>query len=326
MTWEYWIKQYVEVHCTARGLRPKTIDAYFASLRQFRTYVRFRLLDQSPDALAPVDILNYVEYLRKERKNGDAAVNRQITILRNFYRAAVAMDLLAPAGNPLARFPKLKPPKKSFRETLTDEEVERLLQAPPTNTVMGHRDRAILALLYGTGIRASECAGLLFKHVDLVHGTIRVTGKGGNERTVPLNRGVRDALTVYEKVRGRGLPTAPYFVSRKGNAVSRQVVFERVRKYVQVSRIDKKMSPHGLRHTFATHLVRRGVNLVTLRDLLGHRQLTSTQIYLHMTADDLRKATDRHPIGRLLETVQELLPDRRLPYQFPPGTRITRRR
>lgn len=326
MIWQFWLKQFIEVHCSARGLSPKTIDAYHASLQQFRTYVRFRVADRSPAELAPVDILNYVEHLRKERKNGDASVNRQVTILRNFYRACVGMELLEPNANPLAKFPKIKAAHRRFRETLSAEEVGRLLDAPPCDSVLGLRDRAILVLLYGTGIRASECAQLAVRNVDLVANTIRVRGKGGDERVVPLNGRVKDALAEYIGAAGERAMDQTFFFSRKRKPLSRQVIYERVRKYARLARIEKKLSPHGLRHTFATHLVRKGVNLVVLRDLLGHRQLTSTQIYLNMTAEDLRKATNMHPIGKLLKSVADLLPDKRLPFQYPPGKRFASRR
>jgi integrase/recombinase XerD len=220
----------------------------------------------------------------------------------------------------MAHFPKVKKPSRKLPEVLTEQEVPLLLAQPRKDTIIGLRDCALLTLLYGTGIRASECSGLDEKDLDLVNRTVRVKGKGGHERTVPLNDMVVKAMRVYLEARGAHRSGA-LFVSRKGKRMSRNTIYERVRTHARKARIQKKVSPHRLRHAFATHLVRNGVNLMTIRDLLGHRQITSTQIYLHMTAQDLREAADRHPIGALVDTIKDLLPDVRLRFQTPPMRR-----
>jgi integrase/recombinase XerD len=323
MTWKYWISLYTQLHCTSRGLRSTTIGAYQKTLEQFREYVRLQHEDLPPQELSARIVLEYVIYLRKERKNGDSAVNRQVTILKNFYRAMVAMGHLEPAQNPLAHFPKMKGVPRKLPTVLAPEEVTNLLDAPRKNTVLGLRDRALLTLLYGTGIRASESASLREDDVDLSDQTIRVTGKGGHQRVIPLNDQVVQALATYRTSRGTLAPEAPFFRSRSKKALSRGAIFERVRKYAGLARIPKRVSPHTLRHTFATHLVRADVNLVVLRDLLGHRNLTSTQLYLHLTAHDLRSAIGKHPVQRLAPTIEALLPDVKLPFQDPPRRRET---
>lgn len=321
MKWEYWIGLYTRTHCTARGLRPLSIAAYDATLRQFRSYVRFRLDDRPPDRIAARDVLEYLQHLRLDRSNGDSAVNRHVVILRSFYRAIVAMGHLEHEANPMVGFPTIKATPRKLPVVLSIEESERLLATPGTDTVLALRDRAILALLYGTGIRATECATMRQGDVDLDEMTVTVAGKGGHQRTLPLNERVAAALDVYATARGAALPTATFFRSRRGRAMSRAAIYERVRAWGMRARIRKLVSPHRLRHTFATHLVRAGVNLVTIRDLLGHRLITSTQIYLHVTAHDLRDAADRHPIGHLLGLVEHLLPDVKLPFQYAPGHR-----
>jgi integrase/recombinase XerD len=318
MKWEYWICLYTQTHCTARGLRTTTIAAYQATLAQFRTYIQVRRENKEPDAVAPVDVLDYIRHLREERNNGDAAVNRQVTILKRFYQAMVAMGHLEPAGNPLAQFPRLKARPRKLPVVLSHEEVDKLLQQPDTETILGLRDRAILTLLYATGIRASECASVTEEDVDLLDKTVRVTGKGGHQRVIPLNDSAVDVLAVYRRARGPAQPTAAFFRSRSGKAMTRYAVYERVCKHSRKAGITKRMSPHKLRHTCATHLVKAGVNLVTIRDLLGHRLITSTQIYLHVTAQDLEDAATRHPISRLAPRVADLLPNVKLPFQRPP--------
>lgn len=315
MNWDYWTTLYLQTHCTARGLRPSSIDAYQATLKGFREYVRWRLKDLGPEQITPRDVLEYLDYLRRERNNGASAVNRQVTVLRNFYRAMVAMGHLESRANPMAYFPKIKAARRKLPVTLNEEEVRRLIERPGVGTVLGLRDRAMLTLLYGTGIRASECAGLTERDIEWEDRTIRVMGKGGHERTVPLNDEVLHILKQYRLARGPLKADEPFFRSREGGALSRNAIYERVRTNGRKARIEKRVSPHRLRHTFATHLIRQGVGLVTVRDLLGHRLITSTQIYIHLTAQDLRHAADRHPIAQLIKRVEDLLPNVKLPFQ-----------
>jgi len=315
MKWSYWIDLYIRTHCVARGLRPLTLAAYEDALKQFHEWMKVTQQDRAPDQVTARDILAYLQYLRDVRGNGDSAVNRAVVVLRRFYGAIVAMGYLEPAATPLAGFPSIKAVPRKLPVALSSEQVGKLLAEPRPDTVIGLRDRALLALLYGTGIRASECASLRCCHVDLIELTITVRGKGGHERVIPLNPALAEVLRTYAEARGCVLPTAPFFRSRFGRLLSRSSVYERVRTWGRRSRIGIALSPHRMRHTFATHLVRAGVGLVTIRDLLGHRLITSTQIYLHVTADDLRAAVIRHPIGRLLDTVRHLIAPGPLPFQ-----------
>lgn len=317
MKWRYWLSLYVRTHCVARGLRPLTLAAYDDCLKQFRDWMQLTRHRGDPAAVTTAEVLQYLQHLREDRGNGDAALNRALTIVRSFYRAIVAMGHLEPGSNPMAGFPSIKAIPRKLPVALSPEQVGRLLDKPREDTIIGLRDRAVLALLYGTGIRVSECAGLRGGQVDLVRLSITVQGKGGHERTIPLNPHLAEVLKLYTQARGPALPTAPFFRSRFGRPLSRGAVYERVRTWGQRSHVGVPLSPHRLRHTFATHLVREGVGLVTIRDLLGHRQITSTQIYLHVTAEDLRSAAAKHPIGALLSTVQHLLPRADLPFQRP---------
>lgn len=313
--WNSWEDLYIRTHCTARGLKVTSIIAYLETIRRFQGWAQEHRKGKGPKSMSSADVLGYVEYLRKDRKNGDSAVNRAVTVIRNYYRAMVSMGQLDPVDNPMAHFPKVKQPARKLPDTLTEEELPVLISQPNTKTIIGVRDQAILTLISGTGIRVSECSQLDEKDVDLEHRTIRVKGKGGHDRVLPLNNAVIKALGSYLLAKGRKEGKGAFFLSRYGKRLSRGAVYERVRKHGRESKIGKKVTPHALRHAFATHLVRVGVNLVTIRDLLGHRQLSSTQIYLHMTARDLREATDRHPVAKLVDMVSDLLPDVRLPFQ-----------
>ncbi|MGD0581257.1 MAG: tyrosine-type recombinase/integrase [Bryobacteraceae bacterium] len=317
MKWSFWIELYIRTHCVARGLRPLTLVAYENTLLQFREWVRMKLDDRAPDQILARDVLGYVQYLRDDRENGDSAVNRAVVVLRRFYCAVVAMGYLDHTANPMLGFPSIKAVPRKLPVALSSEQVSRLLSEPSPDTVIGLRDRTMLALLYGTGIRASECSSLCESHVDLKQLTIRVRGKGGHERVIPLNPQLADVLSAYVQARGPATPTAPFFRSRFGRRLSRNAVYDRVRTWGERSRIGTAISPHRMRHTFATHLVRAGVGLVTIRDLLGHRLITSTQVYLHVTGDDLRAAAARHPISGLLNTIKNLLVPGPLPFQKP---------
>ena len=323
MKWDYCLSLYLDKHCMARGLRAKSMEAYRSILEQFRDYIERIFNVSAPEQISSRMILEYVDYLRKQRNNGDSAINRTVTVIRSFYRALVGMGYMNVGDNPMKEFPKIKAPKRKFRDILNWQELKRLFKSPLKNTIMGIRDRAILILLYGTGIRSSECEHLLECNVKLDEMIIHVTGKGGDERTIPLNENVATALREYRQVRGKVDPDSPFFKSRKkGRGLSRFAIYERVRTYARLARIKKNVSPHTLRHSFATDLIRKDVNIVTLRDLLGHRQLSSTQIYLHMTAADIREAVERHPIAKLVSSLKNLIPGLKLPFQYPPGQRF----
>ncbi len=315
MKWDYWIKLYLETHCTARGLRTSSISAYQATLAGFHEYAAGHWSERGPEQITARDVLEYLDYLRRERDNGASAVNRQVTVLRNFYRAIVALGHWEPRNNPMANFPKIKAARRKLPRILSEAEVRQLIEQPKTDSVLGLRDRAILTILYGTGIRASECAGLTEEAINWQERTIHVIGKGGHERTVPLNDEVVHMLKQYRTARGLAKSRDPFFRSREGGAMSRNAIYERVRTTGRKARIERCISPHQLRHTFATHLIKAGVGLVTVRDLLGHRMITSTQIYIHLTAQDLRKAADRHPIGELIKRIDDLLPQIKVPFQ-----------
>lgn len=322
MKWDYWLTLYIQTHCAARGLATRTMGAYRADLDHFRAWVEARL-EKDPDEVTAAEIMAFVTYLRKERGNGDARVSRVVVVLRGFYRAMVAMGQLEQRDNPMLPFPRLRSRPVKLPVVLSGEEMGRLLATPDRGTVLGLRDRAIILLLYGTGIRASECSTLIEEDVDLEEGTIRVVGKGGHVRAVPLNEEVVKTLQAYREQRGERDPRRPFFESRTGKGMSRGAVYERVRTHSRRAGVRKRVSPHVIRHTFATDLVRAGVSLVTIRDLLGHRCISSTQVYLHVTASELRDAADAHPIRQMSAFLEELLPEVKLPLQRGPARRRT---
>jgi integrase/recombinase XerD len=315
MDWDYCIAFYLNRHCPARDLTSKSIASYQGTLKSFREYVRMRAKDRPPGQIKPIDVLGYLQYLREVRHNGAASVKRHVTVLTSFYGAVVAAEHMEARDNPMVGMPRVKGPPRRLAVTLDRDEVKRLLASPDAGTVLGRRDRAILILLCGTGIRASECSGLNDEDIDFKAHKIKVTGKGGHERVLPLTEEVEHALAQYRLARGAVAEGAGFFRSRKGRRMSRGAIYERVRRHAAKAHIRKKVSPHRLRHTFATHLMKAGAKLPEIQRLLGHQLITSTQIYVHMTAEDLRHAAEIHPISGLIEKVADLLPDVKLPFQ-----------
>jgi integrase/recombinase XerD len=305
----------------ARGLATGTLNSYRSRLDRFREYVRERLEDKAPNEVTSQEILEYVEYLRRERDNKDDAVNHAVTVLKCFYRAMVAMGHLGPNDNPMKDFPKMKGPRKRVPLFLSEEEVESLLNEPRMDTVLGLRDRAILTLFVGTGIRASECASLKDADVYLhpEEGWIKVTGKGGDERVIPLNEDVVEALSDYEKARGEVSQGEPFFRSRNKGGMSRNAMYERVRTNARRAGIRTRVFPHRLRHTFALQLAKARERIQVIRDLLGHRCVSSTNVYMRTTDEMLRKAVNLIGISRLFPRLPEgIIPNVTMPFQLAP--------
>ncbi len=322
MKWDYWLDLYLSKYCMAQGLRPLSVSTYKSILIKFRTWLSDFKNIHEPDEVTQDLILDYVRYLRLSCNNGDCSVNTQLVSIRNFYRALVAMEQITYTKNPTLQLPKIKAPKRKMKEILSHSEVECLLKKPRSNTVLGLRDRAILTLLYGTGIRANECATVTDGDIDFDLKTIRVLGKGGHQRIVPLNETVLQALLNYKEARGNQDSSKPFFRTRKKRGATRGIIYDRVRRYSRLAKIGKKITPHILRHTFATHLLRLGEKLIVLKELLGHRQISSTQVYLHLSGEDLREAIEKHPVKKLLGSLEEFLPTGRLRFQHPPGKRF----
>jgi integrase len=234
--------------------------------------------------------------------------------------AAVEIQM-HPNDNPMKNFPKVKGPTKNVPLFLTEEEVKELLATPRVDTVLGLRDRAILTLFVGTGIRASECATMKDRDVYLhpEEGWIKVTGKGGDDRLLPLNERVVDAMADYEKARGQVSGDMPFFRSRNGGGMSRNAMYERVRTNARRAGIRTRVYPHRLRHTFAHLLAKVETSVQEIRELLGHRCVSSTNIYMRTTGKMLRRAVNLIGIKRVCAPLPEgIIPNVRMPFQLAP--------
>jgi integrase/recombinase XerD len=282
-----------------RGLSRNTLEAYRSDLLQFGEFLDRR--DLKAMEAKHGDLAAFLSKLAAgvgERPGVAAAtLQRKAACLRSFYRHLRRESLIE--HDPTA---ELRGPRKSQRlpRVLTREEVAKLLNEPRGTAPGALRDRALLEAMYACGLRASEAIGLQASDVDLDEGMLRARGKGDKERVVPIDRQAVAALRVYEQ---RGRPTlvghrvqTQLFVNQRGGALTRQGLYKIVQGYARGAGLEQKMSPHTLRHSFATHLLAGGCDLRSLREMLGHADLATTQVYTHLSAERLKDVYFRaHP-------------------------------
>jgi len=274
-----------------RGLSRNTLEAYRADLLQYGAYLR----EHSYDALSVghAELAGFLTALARgsaERPPVAAAtLQRKAACLRSFYRHLRREGTIE--HDPTA---ELRGPRKTQKlpEVLSRDEVNRLLSAPQGNSPTALRDRALLEVLYACGLRASEAIGLALEDVDLEEEFLRARGKGSKERLVPIGREAIAALRAY-LARARpvlvGLGSERHvFVNRRGGSLSRQGLYKIVQGYAGSVGLRERMSPHTLRHTFATHLLAGGCDLRTLQEMLGHADIATTQLYTHLSTERLR--------------------------------------
>lgn len=289
-----------------RGLAENTRIAYREDLGEFTTFLRRRKIDQ----LRTVQRQHISEFLLDQRKPGTTrsgqprvalsvrTITRRLAALRMFFRFLVREKLLPADATQNIDTPKLwlrLPP------TLTYKEIDDLLAAPNTKTKLGLRDKAMIELLYATGLRVSELAHLPLNNLNLEAGFLRTTGKGNKERIVPFGRTATDWLRRYLAETRPQLGRHPgsqseVFLSTRGNGLSSKTIWHLVKKHARTARIKKNISPHTLRHSFARHLVDNGGDLRVIQEMLGHADIATMQIYVQMDVGRLKDAHSRfHP-------------------------------
>jgi integrase/recombinase XerD len=274
-----------------RGLSRNTLEAYRSDLQQYGQFLQRRGVD--PLAVGPIDLAAFVSELAEGREGksplAPATLQRKIACLRSFYRHLRRDAILE--SDPTT---ELRPPKSSARlpKVLSRDEVMRLLAQPQGAGPAALRDRALLETMYACGLRASEAIELKLANLDLDAGVLRTHGKGSKERIVPIGSKAITTLQAYiTRARPRlvGLTDEPrVFVNLRGGALSRQGLYKIVQGHARTAGLEHRMSPHTLRHTFATHLLAGGCDLRSLQEMLGHADIGTTQIYTHLSADRLR--------------------------------------
>lgn len=286
------VERFLDALWLERGLSENTLSAYRGDLQGLSRWLQPQGV--SLQAAARHDLLRYLQ-LRVEQGASPRSGARLLSSVRRFYRYLVRERLLQ--EDPSAR---IDPPRlgRALPDTLTEEEVERLLATPQVNQPLGLRDRAMLEVLYASGLRVSELVSLLLAQVNLQQGLVKVVGKGNKERLVPLGEEALNWLERYIRdARGALLGVGQsdvLFPSRRGTAMTRQAFWQLIKRYAMAAGIDKPLSPHTLRHAFATHLLNHGADLRVVQLLLGHSSLSTTQIYTHVARERLKGLHARH--------------------------------
>lgn len=278
-----WLKQGVSRH---------TSSAYQTDLQQFQRFLQQRGSASLLTAVA-TDLEDYLLW-RRQQGLSPRSTNRALSALRKFYQDALSQRLCS--HDPTARLRRPKQPQ-ALPHSLSEAEVEALLQAPDVADPLQLRDRAMLEVLYASGVRVSELVQLGLSQLSLQQGLLRIIGKGNKERLVPLGEEALDWLQRYFKearpVLAKG-PAEVVFITQRGGALTRQAFWYRIKYYAQQADIRSHLSPHTLRHAFATHLLNHGADLRVLQMLLGHSDLSTTQIYTHVARERLQQLHAAH--------------------------------
>lgn len=291
-----WIDVYLDHLRVERALAKNTLEAYARDLGELATFLMDQELDIDVRRIEPGQILDLVIAASRRGKSARSSA-RQLSGLRGFFRFLVREKTIATDPTELVERPKLA---RKLPRVLTYDEVDRLLAAPPEGTARGVRDSAMIHLMYASGLRVSELCDLKVGELDRRSGTVSPLGKGGKRRVVPVGQIALERIERYlelVRVHNKGhLKDHHLFLSPRGKRFTRQGFWKLLRAYARGCGITAPLSPHKLRHSFATHLLRGGADLRAVQAMLGHADLGTTEIYTHVAQDHVRNAFDRaHP-------------------------------
>jgi len=276
-----------------KGLSGNTVAAYQRDLAKFNVCAQKRKL--TLETISRDDLVDFLAGLYREKLES-RTVARNLVTLRNFFRFAQVQELIATDPSLNLESPKIR---RNLPGYLKLEEVERLLAQPDAKTALGLRDRAMLEVLYSTGLRVSELIGLRVTDLDAKVGCIRCIGKGDKERIVPAGRKALGIVEKYlrdarPKLLGKGVASQALFVNRSGHSLSRVGVWKILSAYGRRAGLRVALTPHMLRHSFATHLLERGADLRSVQLMLGHADISTTQIYTHVVEERLKQIYKAH--------------------------------
>ena len=281
------IDNFIHFMQVERGVSNNTVLSYARDLEKFANYIKRRKKDMTQTTRE--DIMGFLMYL-KDKELSSSTISRNLAALKTFWKFMVAERVVRENPASAVATPKQW---KVMPNVLNREEVETLLNAPPSKGWMGVRDRAILELMYASGLRVSEVSDLKKTSVNFEADFVKCSGKGGKERIIPMGKVAKKAVEKYvENVRGKLTKKGQddhLFLSRLGKKLSRQSIWKIIKKYVREAGIKKHITPHTLRHSFATHLLEGGAELIGVQEMLGHADISTTQIYTHVDKERLRK-------------------------------------
>ena len=289
------INQFLDYLRYERNASPQTVQTYEESLRAFESYLTFRDNELSMDSVDADLIRDWMESLM-DKGNSASTINKNLSALRSFYRFALKRELVKKDPAHAVTGPKKSKPLPQF---LREGEMDRLLDELEWDSSFNNvRARTILLLFYEAGLRRSELIGLDDDDVDFEAAQLKVTGKRNKQRIVPFGAELAEALKIYKAKRQEefGETNGALFLSDKGERISGAMVYQIVRKYLSMVTSLKKRSPHVLRHTFATAMLNNGAGLETIKSLLGHESVSTTEIYTHTTFEQLKQIyKEAHP-------------------------------
>lgn len=271
-----------------------TIESYKNDLDDFKEYLE--IINKTPEDIDKKDAFNYLIFLSK-KKLKPSSLRRKISAIRSFYKFLIKEELIEKDPTIDLTFPKNE---KKLPQVLTIDEIEKLINSIDNKTLKGKRDKAIIELLYSSGLRVSEIINLKTRDLDLENNYLKCFGKGSKERIVPFGELAKTYIIDYLKEREKlKIESDLLFVNKKGEKLLRQQINNLLRIYSKKAKLKKKVHPHMLRHSFATHLLERGADLRSVQELLGHVDISTTQIYTHLTKDYLREIyLSTHPLWR----------------------------
>ena len=279
------VKDYKRYLIIERAMSQNTVASYCSDVEKFLTAYGGR-----PENAGPADI---EDYLATRSQLSERSLARLVSSLRSFFDWMVKEGYITDSPCDRVEAPKLG---VYLPSVLSEDEVDSIIRCVDTSSWMGKRDRAILEVLYGCGLRVSEASGLKISSVFFEHGFIRIIGKGNKERLVPIGEMAMEALEAY--MEDRPAPAAKaddlVFLNRYGKSISRVSLFKIVKKYTLATGIMKEISPHTFRHSFATHLIEHGADLRVVQEMLGHENIATTEIYTHVDSSTWQKEILTH--------------------------------
>lgn len=297
MAWDIYIQEYENYLKLERSLSPNSVEAYVHDITKLKQFLELVGSEITPLQVTMVELQNFIEYINELGMSAFSQA-RIISGLKSFYKFLLYEGELDTDPTELLEAPKLG---RKLPDTLSIEEIDKILSAIDHSTPEGTRNRAMLETLYSSGLRVSELIGLKMSNVHFDVGFLRIFGKGSKERLVPIGREALKFIKIYmEEVRVHLNIKHGHenfmFLNRNGRQLSRQMVFIVIKNLVEEAGIQKTISPHTFRHSFATHLIEGGADLRAVQEMLGHESITTTEIYTHLDRDYLRQVIQEfHP-------------------------------
>ncbi|MBS4176449.1 site-specific tyrosine recombinase XerD [Lederbergia citrea] len=291
------LQDFIHFMIVEKGLAKNTVVSYERDLKHYLQYLQQVEQLQSLDTVSRIHIIQFLSYLKDQGKSAKTLA-RHIASIRSFHQFLLREKAVEQDPTVHIETPQLE---RTLPKVLNFQEVESLLETPDKTTQFGIRDRAMIELLYATGIRVSELISLDMENVHLTMGFVRCIGKGNKERIIPIGNIASKAIEEYlqesrPKLRSAKYKTEALFLNHHGNRLTRQGFWKIIKKLASEAKIEKELTPHTLRHSFATHLLENGADLRAVQEMLGHADISTTQIYTHVTKTRLKDVyTKYHP-------------------------------